>query len=246
MKKLYLYIIAFVTLCSLGNIFVNHNLGKQIENKSPFRLSFASIGANLLESRLDCWAKIKTVNNFEEMDQALIQILSYLDLPIDRTHFQYNEDPLQMELQYEIYQNQNNYSFILQSEKKDNRQSYFLLTMISNVDDQEMLLKDKKVKELFECKTYYSYKGLIDSQVDDKGKEKLLQVLSKYLQIKYYDNYRDENVISITGYSPKLANYIDTVKAGTTNLNIQTVIKSNSKENKSYIYLGCPLLLNDY
>ena len=75
MKKCVYYICIFIILCFFGDSAIKYSIAQQIENQSPYCLSFASIGANLLESRLDSWAKIKTVKTFAEMDQELKKIL---------------------------------------------------------------------------------------------------------------------------------------------------------------------------
>ena len=47
---------------------------------SPYYLSFASIGAISLESRLDCWAKIKYRLEEDELEQRLLEIVRALDI----------------------------------------------------------------------------------------------------------------------------------------------------------------------
>ena len=59
MKKVIIYLSIFVALCSLSSYLIEKELEQKMKPPSPYYLSFASIGAISLESRLDCWAKIK-------------------------------------------------------------------------------------------------------------------------------------------------------------------------------------------
>lgn len=55
-KKFLFYLSLFTMLIIIGDYGIDYTIAKQINNKSPYYLSFVSIGANSLESRMDCWA----------------------------------------------------------------------------------------------------------------------------------------------------------------------------------------------
>lgn len=245
MKKVFFYIIIFVIICFSGDSALKYSIGKEIDSQSPYYLSFASIGANLLESRLDCWAKIRTVTTNEETDQALTKILNHLNLPASQSDFLHQENEETMITQYDLQYNDQNYFFLLQTNKAD-KESYFLMTAINTREDKQIQEDEMKLKEIMDCKSYYSYKGLINARPDYTGQEELLKVVMKNLDAKANDVYRDSKIISMTGFSSKLdlnKNYEVDID-GTKN-NVQAAIRSN-KEGKTEIYLGFPLLLNDY
>lgn len=243
MKKICYYIIIFIILCFLGDSLINYSIAKQINEQSPYCLSFASIGANLLESRLDSWAKIKPVKTFIEMDEELIRILLLLDLPVDKEKFQHLEHDGKKTLRYEFFQNNQYYLFSLQS---DTKAAYFLQTSVSSKDDQKQRMEEKILKRTLHCKSYFQYKGSIATRLDFTGREKYTDVLLKCLQAKQIDQYEDDNLISTTAFSPKLKNQVETVKLADREYNIQIALRTNNNENKSIVYLGLPLLLNDY
>jgi len=245
MKKVFFYIIIFVIICFSGDSALKYSIGKEIDSQSPYYLSFASIGANLLESRLDCWAKIRTVTTNEERDQALIKILNHLNLPASQNDFLHQENQETMITQYDLHYNNQNYFFLLQTNKA-NKESYFLMTAISTREDQQMRNDEMKLKEIMDCKSYYLYKGLINARPDYTGQEELLKVVMKNLNAETNDVYRDNKVISMTGFSSKLEqnkNYEVDIEGNKSN--VQAAIRNN-KEGKTEIYLGFPLLLNDY
>jgi hypothetical protein len=243
MKKLIYYIIIFVIICLASDSALKYSIGKEIDNQSPYYLSFASIGANLLESRLDCWAKIKAVSTYQELDIELHKILNHLELPIDEKEFLHQETNDTIISKYEVIsKNGQSYLFILQTNKTDHN-SHFLMTSISSTGDLELRRDEKKLKKMLDCKSYYLYRGSIEARLDNKGREELLKVALKCLKAEVNDIYQQDELISMTGYIPT---FQTPVKVADKNFNVQGVIRSMHKQNRSEIYLGFPLLLNDY
>ncbi|MDD3363941.1 MAG: YwmB family TATA-box binding protein [Syntrophomonas sp.] len=245
MKKAIVYLMIFVVICFLSDSALKYSLGKEIDNQSPYYLSFASIGANLLESRLDCWAKIKTASTNQELDEALLKILNYLELPADEKEFLHQETNETIICRYELSKDEQRYLFILQTSKTDHK-SHFLMTTISSTGDLQLRRDEEKLRKLLDCKSYYLYKGSIDTRLDNAGQEELLRVVMKCLKAEVNDVYQQNQLISMTGFSPALENKISQVKVAGKNCNAQGAIRCNPKENTSEIYLGFPLLLNDY
>lgn len=245
MKRIIIYLSIFVIICLSSDLVLNYSIGKEIDNQSPYYLSFASIGANLLESRLDCWAKIKTVSNNEEMNQSLLMILKHLNLPADENEFLHQEDDEILLAQYDLNYNNQTYYFMLQTNKME-KESHFLMTEITRENDQVLRQTEKRLKELFDCEAYYQFKGSIDARPDYSGQEELLHVVMANLHADTKNVYRDGQIVSITGFSPTLGLNITPVSVAGDKCNVQTAIRRNSHENKTEVYLGFPLLLNDY
>ena len=86
LKKLFIYLILFGALIIICDYGINYTVAKQIDNKSPYYLSFASIGANSLESRLDCWATIRTSSSNADLEKYLFDIVSNLSLPFGKNN----------------------------------------------------------------------------------------------------------------------------------------------------------------
>lgn len=243
MKKMLIYIIVFILLCYLAEAGINDSMAKQIDNQSPYCLSFASIGANLLESRLDCWAKINSADTFEEMDQELIKILDILDIPVDHQAFNHLSDEGKLTLRYQAAKAQSNYMITLQTEKQA---TYFVLTAVSPNDDLTLRADEKKLKNKYKCRSYFQYKGIIEACPDKNGRKSILQVICKCLKAQESVCYEEGDLISMAAFSPVLKGKYDQVLLAGKAYNIQIAISNDSNKNQSYVYLGIPLLLNDY
>ncbi len=245
MKKTIIYLTIFVIIYFLSDSAIQYSLGEEIDNQSPYYLSFASIGANLLESRLDCWAKIKTASTNQEMDEALLNIINYLELPADEKEFLHQETNDNIISQYELSKDGQSYLFILQTSKTDQK-SHFLMTGISSIGDLQLRKDEEKLKKMLNCTSYYLYKGSIDTRLDNAGREELLRVVMKCLKAAVNDVYQQQNALtSMTGLRTTQTKIVP-VKVAGKNCNVQAAIRYNPKENRSEIYLGFPLLLNDY
>lgn len=243
MKKILIYILVFIILCYLADTGMNQSIAKQIDNRSPYCLSFASIGANLLESRLDSWAKIKTAENFNELDDELIGILNLLDLPVQESLMKYSQEQGKFLIDYQIAQNHTEYHISLQTE---NHATYFLLTAISRQGDLLLRNDAKLLKQQYQSKSYFQYKGVINARPDSDGRQKILQVICKCLHAQENDLYQSQGMVSMATFSPILQDEFDQVELAGEIYNLQMAIHNDSNKDQSYVYLGIPLLLNDY
>jgi len=243
MKKTLIYIFVFIIFCYLANLGINNTIAKQIDNRSPYCLSFASIGANLLESRLDSWAKIKTANNFNELDLELIKILNLLNLPIQESAIEHKQEKGQLSVFYQTAKGQTDYYINLQTE---NHTTYFLLTALSRQNDITLRIDEKLLKQQYQGKSYFQYKGIIYARPDFNGCKKILHVICKCLHVQETDIYQSHNMLSMAAFSPLLQDKYEQVELAGKNYNLQIAIHNDSDKNQTYVYLGIPLLLNDY
>jgi hypothetical protein len=227
----------------IGNHLISYSLGSQITKQPAYHLAFASIGANLLESRYDCWAKIRTVRTNQEMKNELTAILNYLKIPVKSNKFDYQQTQTRKTMQYETVQNFNRCIFTLQT--TDNQTTYLLITIMSPGPDKYIQTVCHKMQKKTGCQSYFSYRASIKGSLDQNGKKELLGVLSRNLKIVDIEYYENNNTTSISGFSPKLSS-IQPAKAGSRLYNVQAAINSDPRKGESYIYLGFPLLLNDY
>lgn len=243
MKRAYVTVFVFIILCLLADSGIKNSIAEQIDNRSPYYLSFASIGANLLESRLDSWAKINTAEDFNDMERDLYELLELLDLPVKITSITYKQEQETRIISYQISQGQIDYLITLQSY---DHSTHFILTAISRQGDLALRHKATLLKQHYQAKTYFQYKGIIYASPDQDGQIKIVNVICKCLQAKEIDTYKSENMVSMAAFSPLLSNQYEDVKLAGKTYNLQMAIHNDSNKNQSYVYLGIPLLLNDY
>lgn len=245
MRKVILYILIFACFCGLIELSVNYSLGKQIENQSPYCLSFSSIGANLLESRIDSWAKIKTASSSKQLDQHLINILEHLQLPIDSHKFKHTDNNAINSLEYECQKADETFQFILQSDENQ-KETYILISITAKPDSTNLSLYEKKLKNILNCKCYYLCTGYIDYNLGQESQLELLKLVLKQMDAKLIDTYQEKNTTSITAFSKVLADNVKPVNSGLNRVNMQAAMRCNTIEHRTYIYIGSPIILGEY
>lgn len=245
MRKAVMYLIVFIILCLSMEQAVNYSLGNQIKNQSPFYLSFSSIGANLLESRLDCWAKININSTSKDLDSNLIHMLQHLQLPIQHHNFIHSQDSEITELQYNCQKNKISYNFILRSDHRY-KETYYIVTMVTAKDSPELRKNEQELRKIMDFNFYYLYSGTIENLYDYDSQEKMLRNIMKELNAKTIEVYKEGKATSMTGYSKSLQGWAEPLDSGKEEYNVQAAIRSNPKTGTTEIYLGSPLILGNY
>ena len=244
-KKVFIYLILFFLICFFSNLTIKKSISDQLDNKPPYFPSFASIGANLLESRLDCWAKIKTATNDFDMDQALLKILVHLQIPADGSKFLHQDDGKFKSTEYDVQCNEINYHFLVQTDQT-NQQTCFIMTAIDNRNYSQLQQLEKNLAKDMDCQAYYSYKGSIQAWPDDHGMEDILSTVMKNLGTDNHTIFHSQFSDSTTGYSSVWEPLVKAVEVDGQRCNVQAAVRRNTKNHDTEIYLGFPLLLSDY
>lgn len=247
LKRCVMYIIIFIILCSISNYSIDYVQGKQIKEQSPYYLSFASIGAIYLESRLDCWAKIRTTSTKQELQDYLNNILQSLDITLNPEFLTINETDNYTILSYEFPRPDQDLFIIIKSDQQLN-ESYFMVSIVCQ--DQKMNLKqyESKLDQIIGLKwqSYYLYTGELPHTIAQRDYSQIIAVLLKTMKAYRVENYSSNGTSSITAYSSRLEENIPAPPS--TNgkkYNLQIAIRNNNK-GKTNVYIGSPLILSEY
>lgn len=225
--------------CISSDLYLKHCIAQQHKSELAYRLAFASIGAILLESRIDCWATIKTDTSEAELKEMLERALRLLDLPCAGGAF-YQEKNNRRSLRYHLAMANMQYELLLQSNDETNNTN-ILISIINQGGDR--LPRPSVLRELYDFTVYYQYKGVMEARPDQAGREILLDVLFANLQAESSSRYRDDHMSSGTGYSRVLP--VRPAKVAGYGTNLQAAIRATTKGDTE-VLLGTPLLLCDY
>lgn len=246
MKKVLIYILVFIVVCTVISYGIDFTVGQHLQNQSPYYLSFASIGANSLESHLDAWAKIKTTSSEDELKSYLKNILRSLNLPADQNHFRTTANQNKIILEYEISVENCHYKIFLESDEKL-KETYFIINIIAE-DISNLKEYSHKLNRIIglNWNTYFKYFGQLDLVVDEKSRHKLIEVMMKNLQTENVTIYSDGKTCSATGYALSLEKIAPVVKVNQENINVQIAIQTDEINNQTNIIIGSPLILGEY
>jgi len=103
---------------------------------------------------------------------------------------------------------------------------------------QEAVISLKGKSKITSCVT-----GTFDGKLDEAKQNQILEKIYDYLKITDTQIMKDEYTFSLMGYSPLFANGIE-ILGKTYNANI--AIRYNSEDDKTYIWIGTPVISLEY
>lgn len=247
MKRAFFSIILFILLCFLGNHTVDYTMGRQIENRSPYHLAFASIGAFSLESRVDCWAKLRTSSTESEMKKYMQTLASNLNLEYQPDKVLIHSSEQSLEMEYSTILNGINYYLALQS-NTDHEETHFIVCAETIEQGKSIPPVRERLENIviLEWHDYYLFKGELKNTFDEAGTSRLAGVVMKNLDAETIENYHEGMTYSSTGYSKSLAKDIRHIWSEGQRYNVQVAFYSSPSQNKTYVYIGFPLIVGNY
>lgn len=247
MKRSLISIFIFIFLCLFSNHTIDYSMGKHIEERTPYSLSFASIGAISLESRLDCWAKLRSSSNRKELEKYLATITTCLHLEYRPQDIRAQTSENSLELLYDISQDRIAYHIALQSDLEAN-ETHFILSAEST--DEKIRLEQVKTHLDsilgLEWHEYYLYTGEINGILDQKAVQELTSVVMRNLQATVVESYHEGYSFSFTGCSKSMQHIIKPVSGDGQSYNVQLAFHNIPSQNKTYVYIGFPLIVGNY
>lgn len=85
--------------------------------------------------------------------------------------------------------------------------------------------------------------GKYDYIMDNKEKRKAAQRVFSSCKGKVYEGIDDENIISLTGYSPY---FYDSISYMGRKINLNTALRYSKSDSCTYIWIASPLILREY
>ena len=247
MKRALFSIVFFILLCFLGNHTIDYTMGRHIENRSPYSLAFASIGAFSLESHQDCWAKLRTSSTENELKRYMRQMASSLNLEYQPDKVLIHSSEQGLEMEYSTTVNGIDYYLALQSITNHEETHFIVSAKTSEPDKAIPSIKEQLQKiGILEWHDYYLYKGELKNIFDEEGTTQLAGVVMKNLDAVTIENYQEGMTFSSTGYSQSLAKSIRPIWSDGQRYNVQVAFYSSPSQDKTYVYIGFPLIVGNY
>jgi hypothetical protein len=237
MPKVFTYLLAFVLLTTIGMNVANYTIELKDYNKTPYQQAFSSIGANSLEFRLDCWAKIKKDPDHEYQKQ-INAISQALGIRLESDKWEKSEV---QSLKYKSQINDAQCSIIFRETDEDI--TYIIMALIFASDQQNImsyqmnLNKIKNIKWNF-CQLYHGYMDLLVTQ---EALEILLEVMSKNMSAEIAEKYLGDNYVSATLKHKK--GQINILK---NTYDWQIALRRDQDSQKTLIWIGSPYIISDY
>lgn len=249
MKKFFLMLSILIIVIALLFIFNTGN--RETPAESRLIEVFDSTGAHALSREIYFWARsergLKSISKMEEMITGLSE-----ELGINEPKNGYITNRMETDSMVEMQSNGrtareemiNISGRILKTEDE----THLIVDVTGKVDPENSGQVEKLVAGI--CRRYgmspetnYCITGYFEGKLDTKGLNSICANVFKAAGARKVAGIKDDNLISLTAYSPRISDYI-TVNGKRVNLNI--AIRYNSYEERTYIWLATPLIDVEY
>lgn len=100
------------------------------------------------------------------------------------------------------------------------------------------ILKPYGTAQLTSCIT-----GVYAGELAKEEKENIVKDILQFLGAKEIEGFREENMVSIVGFSPNIQDWIS---YGGNKVNLNVALRYNSYEDKTYLWMATPLIAIGY
>lgn len=213
-----------------------------VQNESSLHyLAFSRIGASLLESRLDAWATINTKSNVKEMKERLLEIGQVLEIPLEAEMVKTSRNNDITVVRTSI--SRDNGQYFLSAQSGDGHTLLLVSVILSGKGNGRLEQCEKRIKDLLPAQTASQYTGVLPGEVSSSRKLLLIERMFEVFKAETIEVYKTSNAVSATGFTPFISIRLG---HGKKQYNLQAAVRYNGIEDKTYIYLGTPLLLGEY
>jgi len=255
MRRKEIYVIFILAGLIVSGYFINyyyHNVKSAVKTVGqPMQVAFQSSKAIFVENKLQGWAKIS--NQFASREELLgygAKIQESLGVKESAIQEEasdegFNSVRIKGEISEKI-----SAEIILQSltDKKGQDETYLIINMDDCRGPEFLNISKEKIRAAFQI---FGQKpeinqlmiGFQEGKLGKKSYQSLMNGIFSSVGGKISGGVEEENYFSKTGYVPGIE---EKLKVGRNDVNIQVAMAYDDLENKTYIYIGSPLVYSDY
>lgn len=255
MKRKEIYILVFLGCLVASGCFINYyynNIKPAVKTVSqPMQVAFQSSKAIFVETKLQGWAKINDLfSTGEELlsyGSQIEHILGLEDAVIREEASDQGFNSLKItgqiseKLTVEII-----FQSLTDTKSKD--ETYLIVNMVDFRGPGFLNLAKGKMRSAFqvfqqEPEINQLMIGFQEGKLSKKSYSNTINGIFSSVGGRISGEVEEENYFSITGYVPNIE---EKLKVGQRDVNIQVAMAYDELENKTYIYIGSPLVYSDY
>lgn len=248
-KKVILFLV-ICTLLSVGSFDAAQYPAAYLSEEEALVTSFESTGAEVMESTISCWVKLDDkFTGYKQLKQQMDGIIGALKLENVMVVKDEGEDDDLCKLV--IYGTKANkaYNIALESLKQDTGgETYIVFDIFIDKDYKELKAERQKITELlgraedeinFSSCIVGTYKG----RLKEKDAERKSELALQSINAKPVEGIEDDGMKSISAFSTNVGEYVVSDRQ---RINVQLAIRYSTYDDKTYIWIGTPLIPMGY
>lgn len=245
MKRIIVFAMIVFSLCTS---YYRDMRFKQISDEAALVKSFQFSGADVLQTKIDCTAKIDDeVWDVDKLKTVALQTIEELIPQADISPTEINSSDLMTDVKISGSDKNNEFVYVdLYSQTANNAPGTYITVSV---------VKEREFRNIAELKTRIDRAlktfnptpqidicivGTYDGKLDEANLERLKHNMLEPVKAKKVNSKNDENVIAVTAYSPIIKGMPVKSDCSAHASNISITIRYNSLENKTYIQLTVP------
>ena len=254
MRKPYLiYILLIVFALS----FIIYYVKIQPELHSPEKMllkAFNESGARPVNAEIYLWGRVdsKKYQNINKLKKLAVQLSKELGIS-EGSNF--STEAVKNDLIQEVLVNSVmdgnriiNISIQLSKVIDDNGERFISVTVIEDITHINMEKTRNEVihalkKFNIDAKVNSCITGNFEGKMDKQQMNNICSNVFKEVGAKKVEGIKDGNLISVSAYSPSISGF---TKVEENRINLNIALRYNSYEDKTYIWLGTPVITTEY
>lgn len=249
MKRRMILVVVLVILLSCA-VFLIRTSTENISMEEALIGCFDSSKADILESTLSCWTQIN--DRFmtpEQVRDETTRVLRVLNVSSDSiTRLPQNDEQTNKEITY-ASNGDKSYSVVIESIKADDKgETYIVIDMTIDKSYEGLLEERQKIQTLFaeqgkNTKLNSCIIGTFDGKLSDEDMRGKISSSLKAINAKRVEGMDNEEMSSTTAFSSSIDNF---VLSDNKKVNMQMALRYSEYDDKTYIWIGTPLIPVEY
>ncbi len=248
LKKLLLLL--FVIMIATGSVGAAADYPVKMPEENVLVESFENCRAEVIESTINCWGKMN--NRFMDMREIQLQMDAYIEkLGYQRAVLQRTAETDEQFNKETAYVSEGNKTYCIAIESVNKglaAESYIIIDVTIDRSYHELEAEKKKLDGIFrETLGTLRYSrciiGTYDGKLEDKEMGRKTRTALNAVKAKRVEGIENEEMSSISAFSSQLDDYI---LANEKKVNLQVALRYSAYDDKTYIWIGTPLIPIEY
>ncbi|MDI6600460.1 MAG: YwmB family TATA-box binding protein [Thermoanaerobacteraceae bacterium] len=232
-------------------VFIYPGVGDTQTSMKPAMESMQQSGAAFDGAEINGFSMInKKFMDYEEMKDTAAGLAEYIGSNPNQFKITGQDGKDYRQITLEDQNDRNPFVISLQSYNLPSGEESYLIVNYYNNDNSEDL--DSIYTKVEDCFKELNVKkpqisviltGHFDKKLAEKDMEEIMGSIMSYLDASYQKNELYDNMLTMTGYSEKLSEYI---QLGSEKINVDLAMRYSDTDGKTYLWLGTPVITTDY
>lgn len=247
-RKKFIFYAGFALLLFLS-YFAWKNQMHGVKEQEVLIECFKASRADIEESVLSGWVSLDMVLTEEDLNKKIDYVINGLNIDKSKVKKNIETGGDSNKGMFTVGKESGNYTMILESMKNDDSIESYCMFQYSFISNFENMMKEKKLiekllKEIdlpvkLDAMITGSYKG----RLTQKQINTIISKLLKSIDAVKIESIERDDMTSVSAYSDEIGEFIT---SNGRKINIQFALRYSNYNNKTYIWLGCPIIPFEY